>query len=169
MKEIGIRRSVREYSDKVVEKEDIEKILRSAMQAPSACNQQGTRFLVVDDKALLNEVSSRFKTMRFANMASFIIVFLIDKTNLIAPQMATQDASAATQNAMLEAVSLGIGSCWCGVCGREERVEEVKKLFNLKENLEPFSIVTFGYPLKEDAFKYIDRYDAKKVYYNKVV
>lgn len=168
MKEINIRRSVREYSDRVVEKEKIESILKAAMQAPSACNQQGTRYLVITDRNILNEISSRFKTIRFASTASFAIIFLIDLDHLVVPKLAIQDASASTQNAMLEAVSLGIGSCWCGVGALEDRIKEVREMFNLSENLEPFSIVTFGYPLKGDAFRFIDRYDPKKVYYNKV-
>ena len=58
MNEIFTRRSVRKYADKPVEKEKVEKLLRRAMQAPSATNQQPWEFIVVDDKELLKKLSS---------------------------------------------------------------------------------------------------------------
>lgn len=166
MEIINIRRSVREYLDKKVEDDKIELILKAAMQAPSACNQQGTRFLVITDKALLEKISERFQSMRFAKNASFVILFLMVKENLIAQVMAPQDASACVENSLIEATNLGIGSCWCGVYPREQRVSDAIELFNIPYDLEPFAIVTYGYPKNSDALKVIDRFDKEKVYYN---
>ena len=168
MEVINKRRSVRDYLDKEVEKEKIDMILRSAMQAPSACNQQGTRYLVVKDKEKLRLVSSKFQTMRFTDKASFIIVFLIEKEGLIVPNMAPVDAAACVENAMLEATNQNVGSCWCGVWGRENREEEVRLAFNLPEHLDPFAIVTFGYPKDSGALKFIDRYDSNKVFFEEI-
>lgn len=168
MEVINNRRSVRDYLDKEVEQEKIEKILRSAMQAPSACNQQGTRYLVVKDKEKLRLISNKFQTMRFTDKASFIIVFLIEKDGLIVSNMAPVDAAAAVENAMLEATNLSIGSCWCGVWGRENRENEVREAFNIPLHLTPFAIVTFGYPKDNNALRFIDRYDGAKVYYEEI-
>lgn len=167
MEIINKRRSVREYAKKTVEKEKIELILKAAMQAPSACNQQPTRFLVIEDKEMLNKISETFKSMRFSKDASFVILYLVTKVDLMAPMMAPQDASASVENSLLKATELGIGSCWCGVYPREDRMNDAKILFNIPDNLYPFAIVTFGYPLKSDALKFVDRYDTKKVFFEK--
>ena len=168
MNVINKRRSVRDYLDKEVEQEKIDLILKSAMQAPSACNQQGTRYLVIKDKEKLKCVSDKFQTMRFAHKASFIIIFLIEKEGLIVPNMAPVDAAACVENAMLEATSLGVGSCWCGVWSRETREADVKEAFNIPSHLDPFAIVTFGYPMDPTALKFIDRFDEAKIYYEEV-
>lgn len=165
MEVIKTRRSVRKYENKEIEKEKIELILRAAMQAPSARNQQPWKFLVCTDKNKNEELSLAILNMKFLCDAPLVIVFLTDKNVLTVPQMYSQDLSASIENALLEARTLGIGSCWCGTYPSEERMEKVKNIFNLEENLEPFAVVGFGYPQDKDAFKYIDRYDEKKIIY----
>ncbi|MDD2718010.1 MAG: nitroreductase family protein, partial [Candidatus Wallbacteria bacterium] len=57
-----------------------------------------------------------------------------------------QDCSAATENMLIAAASLDLGAVWLGVYPRNERVEGLKKLLNLPENLLPFSLIPIGYP-----------------------
>jgi nitroreductase len=57
-----------------------------------------------------------------------------------------QDCGAATQNILLEAVSLGLGCCWCGVYPREERIASIRKLFNIEEPKIPFNVIAIGTP-----------------------
>lgn len=160
---INVRRSVRKYQEKSLEKEKIDAILKAAMQAPSARNQQAWRFLVCTSKEKKLELSQATPNMKFLDKAPLVIVFLTELTVLTVPHMYAQDLSAAVENAMLEATSLGIGSCWCGTYPVEERMNKVKEIFSLPDNLEPFAVVGFGYPLEENAFKFIDRYDKSKV------
>ena len=80
MKVIDTRRSVREYSDKVVSDKDIKKILEAAMQAPSARNQQPWEFLVVKDQEKKEKLASLVPAMRMASGASFLIIFLAPPT-----------------------------------------------------------------------------------------
>ena len=111
MEIINIRRSVRSYLDKPVEKEKVELLLRAAMQAPSARNQQPWHFVVVDDPETLRAIATVSRNMQMLNEAPLAILVLIDKENLTAPLMAPQDAAAATQNILLKAVDLGLGTC----------------------------------------------------------
>ena len=165
MKVIDTRRSVREYSDKEVSDKDIKKILEAAMQAPSARNQQPWEFLVVKDKEKKNKLASLVPAMRMASGASFLIIFLANKDRLTAPLYYEQDMASATTIAMLEARSLGIGSVWCGGAPNPDRVKTIKEVFNIKdENIEPFSVVCFGYPKAEDAFKKAKRFDKKRIH-----
>lgn len=168
MEIINIRRSVRKFNDKPIEKEKIELILRAAMQAPSARNQQPWKFLVSENKETFEKLSNATPNMSFINGASLVIVYLTDLTSLKTPMMYPQDLSAAIENSLLEACSLGIGSCWCGTYPNGERMQKVREIFNLDNDLEPFAVVGFGYPEDENSFKFVDRFDEKKIIYEKV-
>ena len=166
MKYIDTRRSVREYSDQVVSDKDIKKILAAAMQAPSARNQQPCEFLVVKDKKKKAELADTIPSMRMASGAEFLIIFLSNKEKLTSTLYYQQDMAAATTLAMVEARSLGIGSVWCGGAPNDDRVNIIKKIFDIKdENIEPFSVVCFGYPKDDSVFKKVKRYDKKRVHY----
>ena len=168
MEVINIRRSVRKFNDKPIEKEKIELILRAAMQAPSARNQQPWKFLVSENKETFEKLSKATPNMSFINGASLVIVYLTDLTCLKTPMMYPQDLSAAIENSLLEACSLGIGSCWCGTYPNGERMQKVREIFDLDDNLEPFAVVGFGYPEDENSFKFVDRFDENKIIYEKV-
>lgn len=166
MKVIDTRRSVREYSDKVVSDKDIKKILEAAMQSPSARNQQPWEFLVVKDQEKKEKLASLVPAMRMASSASFLIIFLANKERVTAPLYYEQDLASATTIAMLEARSLGIGSVWCGGAPNMDRVKIINDVFDIKdEKYEPFSVVCFGYPKADDAFKKAKRYDKKRIHF----
>ena len=76
MESIFIRRSVRKYKEQQVEKEKIEKLLRAAMQAPSARNQQCWEFIVVEDKEKLNQLSNMGPNAKLIENAPLAIVVL---------------------------------------------------------------------------------------------
>lgn len=163
MEIIKIRRSIRKYQEKRIEKEKIDLILKAAMQAPSARNQQPWRFIVCENKEKNKELALKISNMKFLSEAPLTIIFLTDLSVLTVPSMYSQDLSASIENAILEATSLQIGSCWCGTYPNKERMDIVKEMFNLNSNLEPFAVVGFGYPSDEDAFKFIDRFDKNKI------
>ena len=76
MTSIFKRRSVRRYTDRKVEKEKIDRMLRAAMQAPSACNQQPWEFLVVEDKATIEKLAKFSPYARMLLEAPLAIVIL---------------------------------------------------------------------------------------------
>ncbi len=167
METINNRRSVRKYTDQKVEKEKIELLLRAAMQAPSARNQQGWEFLVIEDKEALKALAPYNPFAKCLEGAALGIIVLCNKEGLIVPAKADQDLGAATQNLMLEAASLGLGTCWLGTWPDEDRVEFIAKMFNLPENVYPYAVISIGYPEKEDANKFVDRYDESKIHWGK--
>lgn len=166
MKYIDTRRSVREYSDREVSDKDIKKIIDAAMQAPSARNQQPWEFLVVKDAKKREEIANAIPSMRMASGANFLIIFLANKDRVTAPLYYLQDMASATTLAMVEARSLGIGSVWCGGAPNNDRANLIKNMFGINdENIEPFSVVCFGYPKDDNVFKKAKRYDKKRVHY----
>jgi nitroreductase len=97
--------------------------------------------------------------------AAIGIFVLCAKDRLQLPEMAAQDLSAATQNILLEAVHLGLGSGWLGINGHQERAAAAKKLFDLPENIEVFSAIAVGYPA--ESRKAEPRYDEQRVHWEK--
>ena len=77
----------------------------------------------------------------------------------------TQDMSACTENILIEATELGIGSVWLGLYPDSKRIEFVSEIFDLPKNIVPFSLIALGYPTKEYEIKM--NYDESKVHYNK--
>lgn len=169
MKVLDTRRSVREYNGVEVLDKDIKKILKAAMTSPSARNQQPWEFLVVKDQEKKDTIANLVPPMRMASGASFLIVFLTNKSKLTAPLYYQQDLASSVTYAMLEARALNIGSVWCGVAPVPERMKNVRDVFNIHdENLEPFALVCFGYPKDDDAFHTVKRYDKKKIHFEEL-
>lgn len=162
---IDKRRSVRTYKDIRVERDKIEKLLRAAMQAPSAFNQQAWEFIVVEDKDTLKRLSDMSPYSKPVEKASAAFVILANKENLKVPECWQQDLGAATENLLLEAAELELGGVWMAVAPMEDRIKYIREIFNLPENIIPYALVPVGYPIDEP--KYIDRFDSSKVHYER--
>ena len=165
MNAIFKRRSIRKYTSKPVTEEQIEKILRAGMAAPSAGNQQPWHFIVIDDKKLLSEIPKFHPYSSMLNEASCAIVVCGDITLQKYEGYWVQDCSAATQNMLLMATELGLGSVWLGVYPREERVVAVKKLLGIPESVIPLCIISIGYPAEKKGLN--DRYNESRIHRNK--
>jgi nitroreductase len=76
----------------------------------------------------------------------------------------TEDCSASTQNILLAAHANGIGAVWLGVYPREKRIEGLKELLKLPENILPISLISLGYP--DETKEVPQRYDESKIHYN---
>jgi nitroreductase len=167
MNAIFTRRSVRNFLEKDVEMEKIDKLLRAAMQAPSAANQQPWEFLVVTGKENLIALSQCSPYAASLKNAKVGIVVLANQERLMFKDYWQQDLGAATQNILLEATELELGTVWYGTAPDQERMKYIQNLYDLQENLVPFSVIAIGYPKKEDANSFVDRYDEKRVHYIK--
>jgi nitroreductase len=126
-------------------------MLEAAMLAPSACNMRPWEFIVVRDREIIVQITKIHPYTAMVKNASAAIVVLanLDIHNEISEGYFPQDCGAATENILLQAAGLGIGTCWCGVYPKENRVAEFKKLFNLPDNVIPFNIIAVGVPNEE--------------------
>ena len=159
------RRSIRNYNKITIDKDKIEKLLRAAMQAPSAANQQPWEFIVVDDKDVLKELAGTSPYAGTVANSAVTFVLLLRKDRLIFPDFSLQDMAAATENLLLEAVDLELGAVWVGVAPVEERMNYIRNMFNLPENIDPFALIPVGYP-EGQKNEFIDRFDQTRVHYN---
>ena len=141
------RRSIRKFkSDKPVTKEQLKRLLEAAMLAPSASNSRPWEFIAVTKREILDEIVRIHPYARMcATAAAAIIVVAIPQTGRSVDYY-PQDCGAAAQNILLEAVSMGLGTCWCGVYPIEERMTAFSKLFNISEPKIPFCVIAVGTP-----------------------
>jgi len=158
------RRSIRKYRDKKVEREKITAILKAGMYAPSAVNKQPWHFIVVDDKALMNKIMDVHPNAKMLSTASHAILVCGEEKRQYDDGYWIAVCGAVTENILLEATALGLGSCWIGVYPREKRMKALKEMFGLPVHIQPFAIVSLGYPDEEKRTP--DRYDPDKVFLN---
>ncbi len=165
MNSIFKRRSIRKYTDKEITKEDIKKLLEAAMCAPSANNIRPWHFVVVRDKAMLEKLS---KTHQYAYMvkdADVAIVVCGDYTLHSHKDYWALDCSAATENILIEVEELELGAVWVAVYPREVRINHVREILKLPENILPLCIVSIGHPAEKPEMK--DRFDKTRVHFDK--
>jgi len=115
------RRSVRRYQTTPVPEPLVEKLLAAAMSAPSARNSQPWRFVVIDDRTLLDQVPAINPYAEMARRAPLAILICADPSLEKSPGYWMLDCAAAAQNMLLAAHGLGLGAVWCGVYPRPPR------------------------------------------------
>ena len=81
----------------------------------------------------------------------------------IAPEYFEIDMSAAVENLLLQADALGLGAGWMGIAPDQGRMDAVRKVLDIPENLHAFALGPCGYPAEERAQE--DRYDVNRVHY----
>jgi nitroreductase len=159
------RRSIRKYTGQKIPPKLIENLLKAAMYAPSAMNNQAWQFVVVDERQNLNEILTVIPHAEMLKSSQAAILICGDLNLDKNVDYLQQNCSAATQNLMLAAYGLGLGSCWIGVYPVKEIISGLQNLFNLPEYVLPISLVSLGYqaeyPIAEE------RYKPEKVHYNK--
>jgi nitroreductase len=163
MNEIFKRVSIRKYEARPVEQEKIEQILRAAMAAPSAGNQQPWEFYVVTDKEKIKALSECSPYAGCAAAAPVVLVPCYRTEGLMFPGLAQIDLAIASENALLEITSLDLGGVWLAVTPEQERVDKVAKVLGTPDTLVPFALIPFGYPAEGRPQQ--DRYDEARIHY----
>jgi nitroreductase len=162
---IRTRRSIRRYLDKPIGEDLVDKLLASAMQAPSARNQQPWHFVVIDDRTLLSKIPEFMPNAAMAAGAPLAILVCADLALEKSEGYWVVDCSAATENMLLAAHDLGLGACWCGVYPRENRMEHLKELLGLPENVMAHSLVVIGHPAEPITAE--NRYRPERIHRNR--
>jgi nitroreductase len=175
------RRSVRSYKDEQIKPEELDLILKAGLYAPSGHNMQAWHFTVVQNKGLIDDLSAATKHQMSLMEGEFFqskssdenyhvfyncpTIIVISGEN--AAMTARADCAAATENMLIAAESLNIGTCWIGLVGlvfRSEEVDKYAKRLELPEGYEPYYAITVGYktmpnnepaPRREDTVNYV--------------
>ena len=143
------RRSIRKYTHQAIPEALVENILRAAMAAPSAGNQQPWHFMILDDRRLLDAIPKYHPYAEMLKEAPMAITVCGDLHKLVYDEFWVQDCSAATQNILLAAHAQGLGAVWIGLYPDEERVPITQELLGLPADVIPFCFVALGYPAEQ--------------------
>lgn len=154
------RKSVRVFTDQPILQAEKDAILRAAVNAPTAGNQQLYTILDITDQNLKDKLSKSCDNQPFIAEAKLVLIFCADcqkwydafLSGGCAPRspgvgdlmLAVTDAVIAAQNAVVAAHSLGIGSCYIGDV--MEQCEYHRELLNLPAHVFPAAMLVFGYP-----------------------
>lgn len=150
------RFSCRKFKDKSVEREKILKCIEAARLAPSACNSQPWRFIVVDDRNLIKEIASIATKGIYGVINKFlfdvpsIVVVIADREKFLArlgaritgTQYYLIDIGIASEHFVLQSQELGLGTCFIGYFNERG----IKKLLNIPNKYKVPLLIAAGYP-----------------------
>lgn len=153
------RRSIRNYNSKIVKDNLINKIITSGMNAPTACNRQGYKFIIINDQVIMGEIIKMGSASFLKNVSQSILVLYERRTNNREYNDNIQSGAAVIQNMLLEATSLNIGSCW--VCNLP-RKRVLKKMLLIPNEYDIIGLVTLGH-YDQSAKKVEKKYELEDV------
>lgn len=165
MKAIRSRRSIRRFTAEPVPDDAIKTLLEAAMSAPSAGNQQPWEFVVISERAVLDAVPGVHPYAQMCREAQAAIVVCGNLERETHKGFWVQDCAAATQNILIAAADLELGSVWCGVYPREDRVRGLRKLLELPAHIVPLSLIPLGHPAEKKPPS--ARFDPARIHVNK--
>lgn len=169
MKTILKRRSVRKFDlSKRISSDILIKLCKAGEAAPSARNQRGREYVIIDDTKViqkLSQVSVGAKVLE--GCTAVIAVIGKDPKALATPLMQDQDLSCAVENILLAATSLGVGSCYIGIYPIEERMISCNKILGVKDSAFTFALIALGYPEDANAFYEKDKWSDDLLHFNR--
>jgi nitroreductase len=159
LKTIAGRRSIRQYREEQIKDAELQAILEAGLQAPSGHDSQPWHFTVIQDRELIGEISAGSKMAMRLSPIDWIaklgsvekydifyhaptVVILAAKKDALSPLV---DVSAALQNMLIAAESLGIGSCWMGFVKFYFSGPQSYKKIGIPDGYEVFYGMTLGY------------------------
>ena len=174
---INQRQSVRRYTDQTVEKEKLDRCLHAAMMAPSACNAQPWKFIIVDEPAMVKKVAKETWNKlvafnKFVEQAPVIIVITIERSPLVPmiggiiknKEYPLIDIGIAAEHFCLQATAEGLGTCMLGWFNEKP----IQKLLEIPKNRRIGLLISLGYePQGYKQRKKIRKVLEKVVSYNK--
>lgn len=162
------RRSIRKYKDAAVAEEKMERILQAALLAPSSRGKTPWEFVVVQDKAMLQEFGKcRHPQQVFLPNTPAAIVVLGDTS---VTDVWVEDCSITMTVMQLEAEQLGLGSCWIQIRNRQAQGEQqssndfIKERLHIPAQYDVLAILALGEPDEEKAPYQLDKLAYGKIH-----
>lgn len=162
------RKSVRAFTPKPVEKEKVDLLLKAAMAAPTAVNKQPWAFVVVDDRNVLDQLAAELPYAKMTAQAPLAIVVCGDLSKALNGETDRYwmlDCSAASENLLLAAESMGLGAVWTAVYPESDRMAKVRAVLSLPDYIVPLNLIPLGYPQHQEEAK--DKFNTENIHYNK--
>ncbi len=163
------RASVRQYAGRPPSLGQLETLVRAGMAAPSAVDRRPWEFIVVTDSGLLERLRDRLPHCKMVAQAGSAIVVVGDRLRQhrgFELDYWIMDCSAAVQNILLAASSLGLGAVWTAAHPDPQRVAAVREILGISgDHLVPLAVIPVGIPAGETGAK--DKWDPARVHFNR--
>ena len=165
---IYARKSVRNFTGAEVSREALTEMVRAGMAAPTARNRQPWQFVVIQDRTAMNSLAEKLPYAKMLASAGAAIIVCGDLE--IAKAGGTEsmwmlDCSAATQNILLAAESMGLGAVWTAAWPYDDRMSAVNETINLPEHVIPLCVIPVGVPTGEDKPK--NKWQEERLHWDK--
>nr|WP_321411562.1 nitroreductase family protein [uncultured Carboxylicivirga sp.] len=147
------RKSVRHYTAEKVTTEQLSMMAKAGMAAPTAVDKRPWAFVIVQKREVLDKLAEVLPHAKMLKQATDAIVVCGDLSKALegdAQPYWIQDCSAATQNILLAAESMGLGAVWTGVHPIKVREEQVQNVLGNPHDKIPLNVIAVGYPTEED-------------------
>lgn len=143
---IRARRSIRKYTDEPVGKEALEAILDAALRAPTAMAKRPWWIVVVQDAEKRERLSEVSGYAGFCAQSPVVLAVCGDDSS----QWWIDDCAALTENALVAAAALGLGTCWVGIHDADykgrDREEYVRGVLNIPDSIRVLGLIALGRP-----------------------
>ena len=146
------RLSVRHFTGKPVSFDNLEKILKAGMSAPSEVNTQPWAFIVVTERKLLDLLCEGLKYAKMLDKAGAAIAVcgVPDKDRTYAKKFWVMDCCATTENILLAVHGLGLGAVWTAVYPDEEKIKLVREVLKIPQEIIPLNVIPIGVPVGDE-------------------
>lgn len=164
---IHSRKSVKSFTGATVSPENLDKIIRAGMAAPTAVNKQPWSFVIVTDKKKIDELAAGLPNARGINKAGAVIIVCTEpeKANLQSKDFAIIDASLASENILLATEAMGLGGHWTASYPYEDKMKHVRTVLGIPTSVIPLNVILVGVPTGADKPK--DKYQKDKIHWGK--
>lgn len=164
MDDIYRRRSIRKYGPGAVPMEQVLRIIKAGMNAPSAGDEQPWAFIVIDDRETLDAITGVHPYSHMLKEAPVAILLCGDLSRERHEGFWVQDCAAAAENMLLAVTSESLGSVWLGVYPREDRVQGIRRILGIPEQVVPFALFPVGHPGEKKGAK--NEFHRDMIHYN---
>ena len=155
------RRSIREFTQANVPREDITTILNAGRWAPSGLNNQPWKFIVIQQKETMEKMAVCTHYSKIVSNAPLLIAVYLDRDTMYNRTKDLQAVGAAIQNMLLACCELGLGAVWLGEILNNK--DKVNLIISCPESLELMAVLAIGYPGEKNARS--SRKDIKDICY----
>ncbi len=168
LKTIFSRKSIRSYKDEPVSKEKLEMLIKAGMAAPTAVDKRPWEYIVITDRKVLKQLADALPYAKMASTAAAAIIVGGDVRKQwggMESDYWIMDCSAATENILLAAESMGLGAVWTAIYPEDARIRAVRQILGIPPHIVPLNLVPVGVPAGREKPK--DKYNPTQIHWNK--
>ncbi len=162
---IYTRRSIRKFTNKRISDEQITKLLKAGMQAPTSGNQRPWQFIVVKESEMIEKFIDAYPYAKMLRGGPVGIMVCFDKDFEKYEARWQMDCATTTLNILLAAHSMGLGCVWLEIYPVDERIPKVQHSFGIPKSVIPFALIGIGHPDEQKSPE--DRYEESRVHYER--